>query len=129
MLFPVVIGAEAPVGALRVQAGVPAGGAAATALVDVHTVSRSIFSEAVPTRQADVAEVGGGVVQQPPHSGTARAAKLHRVCGPALHLDPAAVVKTNGASAGDQRVLTGIRTRIRIRSLQFRSSVMLQVSF
>lgn len=71
MLFPILVGAETPVGALSVQAGVPAGCGAAAALVHVHTVSRSVFLEAVPTRQADGGEVGGGVVQHPPHGRTA----------------------------------------------------------
>lgn len=69
MVFTVLIGAEALVGALSVQAGVPAGDA--TAFVDVHTVSRSVFLKATLTRQADGGEVGGGVVLQPPHGRTA----------------------------------------------------------
>ncbi len=109
MVFPVLVGTDAPVGALSVQAGVPAEGAApAAALVNVHTVSRSVFLEAVLTRLADGGEIGRGVVQQPPDCRTARTKEDQLNSGPALQLDPAAVVgvQTQGAGARNVRALT-----------------------
>lgn len=100
MLFSVLVRAEARVGALSVHAVVPAGGAAApAALVNIHTLSSCVFLEAFLTRQADGAEVGGGVVQQPPHSRRAPAANLHQDIGPALHRDPFDVVMVQNDGA------------------------------
>lgn len=91
MVFPVLVGAEAPEGALSVQAAVSAAAAAASALINVNTVPGSVFLEAGVTRQADGGEVGGGVVQQPPYGRTARAVEVQLV-EPALHVDPGFVV-------------------------------------
>lgn len=107
MVFPVLVGADAPVGALRVQAGVPAEDATA-ALINIHTVSRSVFLEAVLTRLAGGGEVDGRTVQQPPRGRTARTMEGQPDARPALQLDPAFVVgvQNDGAVTDTDGMLT-----------------------